>query len=276
MKNSTAVGHVPRKISSVCSLFLRKNGTLVCKVTGSRRYSRDMPQGGLEIPCTQVSREYQSEKTARCRPSTTSVVISQAPPTKKRKLGSAGTEGEPHRWVQHGDILLSTEDKAGIISGQQLNDEHINFAQKLLKAQFPCLNGLHSTLLHSHKQSLPGSEQVVQIVHSRGNQWIAVSSLNSSDRTVNVYDSLYDTLDGDTEDIINSLFQPHSIKLKVVPSQRQESGRDCGLFSITNITALAFSNPTTITFDQAAMRRHLIECMEKHNLTPFPTKQPCN
>ena len=52
VKNSTAVGHVPRKISSVCSLFLRKNGTIVCKVTGSRRYSRDLPQGGLEVPCT--------------------------------------------------------------------------------------------------------------------------------------------------------------------------------------------------------------------------------
>ena len=203
--------------------------------------------------------------------STTSVVTPQAPPTKKRKLGSAGTEGESQRWVQHGDIL-----KAGIVSGQQLNDEHINFAQKLLKARFPCLNGLRSTLLQSHKQSLPESEQVGQIVHSRGNHWIALSSLNSSDRTVNVYDSLYDTLDGNTEDIINSLFRPHFIKLKMVPSQRQEGGRDCGLFSIANVTALAFGiNLTTINFDQAAMR-HLIQCMEKHNLTPFPTKQPCN
>ena len=109
------------------------------------------------------------KKLLKAGPGTMSVVTSQAPPTKKRKLGSAGTEEEPQRWVQHGDILLSTEDKAGIISGQQLNDEHINFAQKLLKAQFPCLNGLHSTLLQSHKQSLPESERVVQIVHCRGN-----------------------------------------------------------------------------------------------------------
>ena len=193
VKNSTAVGHVPRKISSVCSLFLRKNGTIVCKVTGSRRYSRDLPQGGLEVPCTLKFQGSTKDidkvkKLLEAAPSTTSVVTSQAPPTKTRKLGSAGTEGEPHRWVQHGDILLSTEDKAGIISGQQLNDKHINFAQKLLKAQFPCLNGLRSTLLQSHKQSLPESEQVVQIVHSCGNHWIAVSSLNSSDRTVNVYD----------------------------------------------------------------------------------------
>ena len=38
--------------ASVCSLFLRINGTIVCKVTGSRCYSRDLPQGGLEVPCT--------------------------------------------------------------------------------------------------------------------------------------------------------------------------------------------------------------------------------
>ena len=100
------------------------------------------------------------KKLLEAAPSTTSVITSQDPPTKKRKLGSAGME-EPQRWVQHGDILLNTEDKAGFISGQQLNDEHINFAQKLLKAQFPCLNGLRSTLLQSHKKLLPESEQVV-------------------------------------------------------------------------------------------------------------------
>ena len=192
----------------------------MCKVTGSRRYSRDLPQGGLEVLCTLKFQGSTKDidkvkKLLEATPSTTSVVTPQAPPTKKRKLGSAGTEGEPQRWVQHGDIL-----KAGIVSGQQLNDEHVNFAQKLLKARFPCLNGLRSTLLQSHKQSLPESEQVGQIVHSHGNHWIALSLLNSSDRTVNVYDSLYDTLDGNTEDIINSLFQPHFIKLKMVPSQR--------------------------------------------------------
>ena len=112
---------------------------------------------------------------------------------------------------------------------------------------------------------------IVQIFHSHGNHWIALSSFNSSDRTVNVYHSLYDTLDGDTEDIIDSLFQPHSMKLKVLPSQRQEGGRDCGLFSIANVTALAFSlNPTTITFDQATMRRYLIECIKSAILHHFP------
>ena len=43
--------HLPRAISSVCSLLLRKNGTISCKVTSARRSSSDLPQGGLGIPC---------------------------------------------------------------------------------------------------------------------------------------------------------------------------------------------------------------------------------
>ena len=45
------VGHVPRAVSSVRYLFLGNSGTILCLVTGTRRYSRDLPQSGLEIPC---------------------------------------------------------------------------------------------------------------------------------------------------------------------------------------------------------------------------------
>lgn len=51
IKTSTIVGHVPRKISSVCSLFLQHGGMILCRVTGTRQYSEDLPQGGMELPC---------------------------------------------------------------------------------------------------------------------------------------------------------------------------------------------------------------------------------
>ncbi len=35
MRGDTIVGHVPRKISAACSLFLRRNGTIRYTVTGS-------------------------------------------------------------------------------------------------------------------------------------------------------------------------------------------------------------------------------------------------
>ena len=55
MKDDTVIGHVPRKFSRVCSLFLRRGGNIICVVTGTWRYSVDLPQGGLEIPVSWYS-----------------------------------------------------------------------------------------------------------------------------------------------------------------------------------------------------------------------------
>ena len=51
MTNLTVVGHVPYRISSICSIFLRRGGAINCTVDASRRYSSGIPQGGLKIPC---------------------------------------------------------------------------------------------------------------------------------------------------------------------------------------------------------------------------------
>ena len=55
MKGETIVGHVPRRISAVCAMFIRRGGSILCRVTGSRCYSEDLPQGGLEIPLKSVT-----------------------------------------------------------------------------------------------------------------------------------------------------------------------------------------------------------------------------
>ena len=49
-KNNEVVGHVPRKSSRVCALFLKCNGAITCTNTGPRRRSADLPQGGMELP----------------------------------------------------------------------------------------------------------------------------------------------------------------------------------------------------------------------------------
>ena len=46
------VGHLPRIISAACSVFLRKGGHITCIITAHRRYSANLPQGGLEVPCS--------------------------------------------------------------------------------------------------------------------------------------------------------------------------------------------------------------------------------
>ena len=51
LKDDIVVRHIPRIISTICSMFLRKGGVIKCIVTGSRRYSYDLAQEGMEIPC---------------------------------------------------------------------------------------------------------------------------------------------------------------------------------------------------------------------------------
>ena len=43
----SVVGHIP----TLCSLFIRRDGTINSTVSGHRRYSADLPQGELEVPC---------------------------------------------------------------------------------------------------------------------------------------------------------------------------------------------------------------------------------
>ena len=44
IRASEVVGHIPRKLSCIYSFFLRRGGSIRCIVTGSRRYSRDLPK----------------------------------------------------------------------------------------------------------------------------------------------------------------------------------------------------------------------------------------
>lgn len=55
-RSGNVVGHVPKGISSICSSFLRRGSSITCRVTTIRRYSTDLPQRGLEIPCQLIFR----------------------------------------------------------------------------------------------------------------------------------------------------------------------------------------------------------------------------
>ena len=54
LKDAYIVGHLPRKISSVSLIFMCRGGSILCRVTGSRRYSHDLLQGGLETQCVLI------------------------------------------------------------------------------------------------------------------------------------------------------------------------------------------------------------------------------
>ena len=50
LDNEQTIGHVPKFLSQLIFFFLKYEGTLSIKVTGERRFSFDLSQGGMEIP----------------------------------------------------------------------------------------------------------------------------------------------------------------------------------------------------------------------------------
>jgi len=70
-KDGIIIGHLPRKVSRLFSLFLRRGGCISCTVTGRRQYSADLPQGGLEVLCILLfrasSKEMKKLKTFLCK-----------------------------------------------------------------------------------------------------------------------------------------------------------------------------------------------------------------
>ena len=84
------VGHLSRKISLVCQLYLElPRCTIDCEVVSVRRYSSDLLQGGVEVLC--LLDFHRREE------------LSEA--TKANK-----------KWVRTGTLALSVQDRAHVIS----------------------------------------------------------------------------------------------------------------------------------------------------------------
>ena len=48
--DSTTVGHIPKFMSKLAYFFNKHGGHIKCEITGVQKYSKDLEQGGLEIP----------------------------------------------------------------------------------------------------------------------------------------------------------------------------------------------------------------------------------
>ena len=81
--------------------------------------------------------------------------------------------------------VLSCTDKEAIMKGHELNDLHIDMAQN-----------------------------AIQIIHVQGNHWITISTINCEEGEVGVYDSLYNSIDKNTHDLMNHLVPGLHITLK--------------------------------------------------------------
>ena len=104
---------------------------------------------------------------------------------------------------------------------------------------------------------------------SHVNHWIAASSIGCLDLSVNIYDSVFNSLDSRTIDVIKNHFPSRTICVQSF--QKQSGGKDCGLFSIAAITTITYGqDPSDISYIQTEMRKHLLKCFANKIITPFP------
>ena len=95
-------------------------------------------------------------------------------------------------WLKIQDITLTLEDKHIILDGLRLSYQHMNSVHKLIKQQFPSLNGLRLSLLQDEMKGPICN--VIQILHFMTNHWILTDTYKSG-KMVLVYDSVYSSLD---------------------------------------------------------------------------------
>ena len=146
-KSNLTVGHIPKKISALCSLFLLCGGTITCQVTGSRRYSDDLVQGGLEIPCA-LKFKGDAKLVNKVKKLAKKPIITKQSEVTARKEENADEQPAKEKVRTGVNIADLTE---SISRGEQLTDLHMLHTQKLLKQQFPNVNGLQPTVYLTRK-----------------------------------------------------------------------------------------------------------------------------
>ena len=137
--------------------------------------------------------------------------------------------------------FLETDRKALLTFDYQLNDKHINLAQKLLRNKFPDIKGLTSTLSQTkdyHKNMVWLANYLLPWYH-----WITANNLNEKN-VIMVYDSVYASVSDEVKETIYKLFHCTYV---TSPMQIQESAsNNCGVFAIAAAIAIAISCNTSL------------------------------
>ena len=176
---------------------------------------------------------------------------------------------------------LLFSDKTVLQSSDWINDNIIYAAQKLLRKEFPDIEGLKSPLLGTSLafKCIPHNSKYIQILHVNGNHWICVSNIGLlsrepvKDRTF-VYDSFVSkSIECHTKLQICSFVQPSNklFRFEIMNIMVQPNTFDCGLFAVANMIEIAFGgHPGKCVWDTKQFRPHLIACLEEEHLVPFP------
>ncbi|XP_064383224.1 uncharacterized protein LOC135348618 isoform X3 [Halichondria panicea] len=204
---------------------------------------------------------------------------SMEPPLKKQRTTQSVTRKNSSYWVK--DLDLRTGDKDVVLAESgMLSDRHMYAAHKLMRMQFPNIEGCYSTLL-VQKMSFPAvtssEATAVQIFFvTERHHWIATALIKGE---LFLFDSCFQygkDLEPSAELQIAQMYKPliahNGLLLSVASIQQQSSGsNNCGLFAIAAAYhALQGDNLDTITLNEDKMRPHLVRCFENEKLRRFP------
>ena len=228
-------------------------------------FEKTASESAVEVPV--------KTKVTQCQPGMSGVsVLERVLSVNDDGSDSDDSRIEDSQWVRCDKCVLNITDKMIIENGDELTDKHIQMAQYLLKCQFPLVGGLYNTL-KQQKRVIGCTANTIQIIHcTRRKHWIMVSTKGCPAGEVNVYDTIFDKLDYETRDIIKRMFSVKTCsKINIVPVQKQNGSKDCGVFAIAIMTSIAYSeDPRNVTYKQNSLRAHLLECFTKKSMHLFP------
>ena len=130
---------------------------------------------------------------------------------------SEPSSSKPVDWTVVGQHVLTEDDRDCLMSGEWLNDKHINAAQQLLKERYPIISGFQDTTLQlTRTYHIQKGKIFVQILHVNHNHWVTISTVNCGPNTVKIYDTMHEELSMESKTVIADLLQTSERYIKLM------------------------------------------------------------
>lgn len=174
---------------------------------------------------------------------------------------------------------MSKLDEEILLTGSELNANHMYSGQLLLKRRYPLQNGLKDTSYLAVKLLWPSKPvDFVQIVHVGSNHWACVSNKYCSTNEVELFDSMHNCDKSLHQSVVSQvctiLKSPaNAVTIKVVNVQQQSGSTQCGLFALVFACDLcAGKDPCTRVYFESKLTNHLLKSFIAGEITPFPSR----
>jgi hypothetical protein len=181
-------------------------------------------------------------------------------------------------------LFLSLNDKQDLESKGYVSDSIVTASAVLLHKQrssysppfvsFTSIGQDDSNGRPVHVEPFKGSK-LLQPVFINGNHWVLISvDRDGEGYCVKIYDSICP--DVNTKPIPAEITRVCSLLLgkyaiSYAPCMQQPDSVSCGLFVVANMAQIFNGSDVRFDYDVAAMRNHLLHCLDRKKITPFPT-----